>query len=291
MKWWHNRGLRVRTKPAGRTREELDTMNTRKLIAGALGASLLIGAMPGMALAQDDGTEATPEGIDWVLSTLAGDAVPEGVEVTLVLSGGEAVGSAGCNSYFGSYELDGDALTFPDPFGLTQRLCDDSVMAVEDAYLPLLQETASWSIDDAGALSLADADGTVGLVYGEAPIDVTGSDVEALVATLGDLQTQIDEASAQVAAVAAETEAIPVNKFDKRVKKLEDKTEGLNVEGLKKRISALEKETADQAAKIADINLTINKLRDRIRVLEASDAEQEERISALEEAVLTDTPA
>jgi heat shock protein HslJ len=266
-------------------------MNARKLIAGALGAALLLGALPGMALAQDDTTEVTPEGVDWVLSTLAGDAVPEGIEVTLVLSGGEAVGSAGCNSYFGAYELDGDALTFPDPFGLTRRLCEDPVMAVEDAYLPLLQETASWSIDDAGALSLADADGTVGLVYGEAPIDVTGSDVDALVAALGDLQAQIDEASTQVAALAEEAASIDVNRFDKRltateesVAGLEKKVDGVNSNNLKKRIAANEEAIAELEGKVADINLTINKLRDRIRTLEAASEDHEARISALEEA-------
>ncbi len=266
-------------------------MKIQRLLAGALGTTLLLGTLPGMALAQEDTSDITPEGVEWTLTTLAGDPVAEGVEVTLFLSGGEVVGNGGCNSYFGSYELDGDALTFPNPFGITQKLCEDPVMAVEDAYLPLLQDTATWAIDEDGVLSLADADGAVQLVYGEATVDVTESDVEALVATLGDLQDQIDEAAAEVAAVAAETAAIPVNKFDKRVKKLEDKTKGLNVEGLKKRISELEKETVDQAAKIADINLTINKLRNRIQVLEATDEEQEERIAALEQAVLQTAPA
>jgi heat shock protein HslJ len=266
-------------------------MNPRKLVAGALGASLLISALPAMSLAQDETFGSTPEGVEWTLMTLADEPLAPGVTVTLSLDGGEAAGSAGCNSYFGAYELDGDSLTFPEPFGLTQKMCEDEVMAVEDAYLPLLQSTASFAIDEEGALSLADADGAVQLVYGEAIVDITTSDIEALVATLGDLQTQIDEAAAQVEAVAAETEAIPVNKFDKRVKELEDKTKGLNVEGLKKRIEDLEKETVDQADKIAEINVTINKLRDRIRVLEASDVEQNERLDALEEAVGASQPA
>ena len=88
-------------------------MNTRKSRAGALAASMLLGALPGVALAQDAEAEITPEGVEWTLTTLAGDAVPAEVETTLFLSGGEVVGNAGCNSYFGSYEIDGDALTFP----------------------------------------------------------------------------------------------------------------------------------------------------------------------------------
>ena len=267
-------------------------MKIQRLLAGALGTSLLLGALPGMALAQEDTSELTPEGVEWTLSTLAGEAVPEGVETTLFLSGGEVVGNAGCNSYFGSYELSGDSLTFPNPFGATQKLCEDEVMAVEDAYLPLLQETATFAFTDDGALELADANGEVQLVYGETVVDVTVSDVEALVATLGDLQAQIDAASAEVAAVAEETANIPVNKFDKRVKdverrtdnqgkritEVERKTENLNVQALQRRISALE-ETVERLDK------TIDRFRERILALEESDKDHEERIKALEEEV------
>ena len=267
-------------------------MNARKLLVGALSASLLVGALPGLALAQEDTSEITPEGIEWTLSTLAGEAVPAEAEVTLFLSGGEVVGNAGCNSYFGSYELEGDALTFPNPFGVTQKLCEDAVMAVEDAYLPLLQETATFAFTEEGTLELADADGAVQLVYGETVVDVTVSNVEALVATLGDLQAQIDAASAEVAAVAEETASIPVNKFDKRVAdverrtdnqgkrltEVERKTEGLNVQGLQKRISALE-ET------VTRLDKTIDRFRDRIIVLEEADKDHEKRIKALEDEV------
>ncbi len=267
-------------------------MNTRTVLAGALSGALLLGTLPGIALAQDGDPEITLEGVEWTLTTLAGEAVPEAVTTTLFLSGGEVVGDAGCNSYFGSYELDGDALTFPNPFGATQKFCEDQAMAVEDAYLPLLQETATWSIDEAGILSLADAGGTVQLVYGEAPVDVTASDIDTLVATLGDLQTQIDEAVAEVAALEARADSINVDKFDKRltateesVKQLEDKTSGLNVDNLKQRLTEVENLAKANTEKIAEINKTINKLRDRIRVLEESDAEQAQQIAALEEAV------
>ena len=156
-------------------------MNKRQLFAGVLSASLLVSALPGLALAQDETTSddsAMPEDTEWALASLAGETVPAEVETTLLLSGGEAVGNAGCNSYFGGYELDGEMLGFPTPFGLTQKFCEGPAQEVEDAYLPLLQETATWSIDDEGALSLADADGTVQLVFGEALVDVTATDVD-----------------------------------------------------------------------------------------------------------------
>jgi len=279
-----------------RSLEESDTMKIQKLLACALGTSLLLGALPGMTLAQEDTSGITPEGVEWTLATLAGESVPADLEVTLFLSGGEVVGNAGCNSYFGSYELADDALTFPNPFGVTQKLCEDTIMAVEDAYLPLLQETATYALTDDGGLELADADGAVQLVYGETVVDVTMSDVDTLVATLGDLQAQIDAASAEVAAVAAETAAIPVNRFDnrmtdaesrldnqgRRITAVEQRTEGLNVQGLQRRISALE-ET------VTRLDRTIDRFRDRILALEAADGEMEERIKALEDAVFAST--
>ena len=265
------------------------TMDTRKTLAAALAASMLLGALPGVALAQDAGDEATPEGVEWMLDTLAGEAVPAGVEATLALSGGEVAGNAGCNSFFGSYELDGEALTFPDPLGSTLRMCDDAAMAVENAYLPLLQDTATWAIDEEGTLSLADGDGEVQLVFTEAPIDVTASGVNALLAALGDLQAQVDEATAEVEALAEETASIPVNTFDKRltqtekdVTALEKKVGNVNSKTQKKRIDANEAAIAELQGKVADINLTINKLRSRIQALEATAEDHEARIAALE---------
>jgi heat shock protein HslJ len=266
-------------------------MHKRQLFAGALTAGLLVSALPGLVFAQDDDAAASPEGVEWTLTTLAGEPVPEGVETTLLLSGGEAVGNAGCNSYFGSYELDGDSLTFPDPFGVTRMFCEGPQMEVEDAYLPLLQATATWSIDDEGALSLADADGAVQLVYAEAPVDITASDVDALVATLGDLQTQIDEASAEVAALTAAAESIDVNRFDRRLNAAEQSISGLeeqvgdvNSVNLRRRIVALE-ET------VARLDRTIDRFRERIIALEDTTKEQNRRLKALEDAVFVPSPA
>jgi heat shock protein HslJ/uncharacterized coiled-coil protein SlyX len=268
------------------------------LMTSALGASLLISVLPAAAMAQDDAAVLSPEGVEWTLATLAGEPVAEGSDITLFLSGGEVVGNAGCNSYFGSYELSGDTLTFPNPFGVSLKFCEDAVMAVENMYLPLLQDTATFALTDEGALELADSSGTVQLVYGETVVDVTMSDVDALVATLGDLQAQIDAASAEVAAVAAETAAIPVNQFDKRVAdlerrtdnqgqritELERRTEGLNVQGLQRRISALEEA-------VTRLDRTTDRFRDRLIALEEADKVSDERIQALEDAVFVPEPS
>jgi heat shock protein HslJ len=260
-------------------------MDRRRVSAGVLAATVLAAGLPGLALSQDE-PEATLslEGVEWTLTTLASEAVPEGVEVTLFLSGGEVVGSAGCNSYFGSYELDGASLTFPTPFGATQKLCEEPAQGVEDAYLPLLAATATWAIDEQGVLSLSDAAGTAQLVYGEAPVDITASDVDALVATLADLQAQIDEATAEVAALAAATADVDVNRLDRRldgvegqVDELEALVAGISSANLRRRITTLE-ET------VARLDRTVDRFRDRILALEAASAAHEGRITALEDA-------
>jgi heat shock protein HslJ len=259
-------------------------MDKRRLMASTLGIALLSVVVPGAALAQDELSPLTPDGVEWTLTTLAGQDVPAEVEVTLFMSGGEVVGNAGCNSYFGSYEIEGAELSFPNPFGLTQKLCEDPAQAVEDAYLPLLQATAGWAIDEEGALSLSDAEGAVQLIYGEAPVDITASDVDALVATLADLQAQIDEATAEVAALAETTANIPVNRFDRRVTSLEQRVTRLeermgdvNPVNLRSRVAALEETTAR-------LDRTVDRFRDRILALEAASADHAARIAALEEA-------
>ena len=261
-------------------------MNKRQLMAGALSSSLLASALPGLALGQDESADSlSPEGVEWLLTNLAGEAVPEGVQTTLFLSGGEVVGNAGCNSYFGGYELEGDALTFPNPFGVTLQLCEEPAMAVEGAYLPLLQDTAGWFIDEEGALSLTDAEGAVQLVYGEAPVNVTQTDVAALVSTLENLQAQIDEASAEVAALAEEAASIDVIGFDSRLGAVEEEVAGaqeqlggVNVVNLRRRVAALD-ETVER------LDRTSASFSDRIAELERTTREHNRRLSALEEAV------
>ncbi len=60
---------------------------------------------------------------------------------------GTVKGSAGCNSYFGSYQLDGESLTI-GPTGNTEMFCMDpeGVMDQEQEYLTILQQAESYEI-------------------------------------------------------------------------------------------------------------------------------------------------
>jgi heat shock protein HslJ len=57
-------------------------------------------------------------------------------------------GAAGCNSYAGTYLLEGDSLTIPGPLATTMMACAEEVMAQETVFLTNLQAVAGYKIDD-----------------------------------------------------------------------------------------------------------------------------------------------
>ena len=57
--------------------------------------------------------------------------------VSLTLSEGRAYGNAGCNHWFGSYELDGQRLRFSN-LGSTRKMCAEEIMEQEHQFLDLL---------------------------------------------------------------------------------------------------------------------------------------------------------
>lgn len=121
------------------------TIATRVLLAAAL-----VFTVPVATTAQDE--VATPEGTEWHL--VAYDAggpeltpVPWDLAATLTLDDGQAVGSTGCNRYFGSYEIDGERLTFSRGFHTDRGCFDEKQGEVQAAYLAALPPVARWVID------------------------------------------------------------------------------------------------------------------------------------------------
>lgn len=161
-------------------------------MVAALGVALVV-ALPGMTAAQDEAI-VPAEDVHWLLDSYDHDTnllqVPEGVRVTLLLSGGEANGLAGCNSYFGSYEIDETSLSF-GPLATTMMLCEAPAHEVEEAYLALLAGVAGWSLDET-TLQLTDESGQVVLEYGEAEVDLGATGVGDLALELSSMQAQLD---------------------------------------------------------------------------------------------------
>jgi heat shock protein HslJ len=106
------------------------------------------------------------EGTLWTLVSY-GDpsdpqAVLEGSEITAEFDSveGTVSGSAGCNGYFGSYEVDGETIIF-GLLGSTLMACaePEGIMEQEVAYLAVLGSAGTYRIEG-DKLDLVDADGT-----------------------------------------------------------------------------------------------------------------------------------
>lgn len=94
------------------------------------------------------------ENVRWVLTMIDGQPVLEGLTATVVFTpadspaaqSGESTvnGNGGCNGFFGAYTTEGNTLSLPGPFGMTQMLCPDEVMQSEQALLAGLENAQSY---------------------------------------------------------------------------------------------------------------------------------------------------
>ncbi len=71
------------------------------------------------------------------------------ITIEFVSAEGKFQGSAGCNSYFGSYEVEGGQLSIPGPIGSTEMYCmePEGIMDQEQEYLATLQLAESYEMD------------------------------------------------------------------------------------------------------------------------------------------------
>jgi heat shock protein HslJ len=193
----------------------------RNRLFGAILATALVISFPASAAAQDE--SMTPEGIDWTLATYLDDdfvdlvGVPFGVNASLLLEDSIASGSGGCNSFSGSYQLDGTSLTFADELTRTLALCADDIQSVEDAYLSSLPDVTGWAIVN-GVLELSDDFGDALLTFEVRNVAWTAGEMAALMATLAEMQASADE--------------------------LRDRLDNANIVRLRDRVKALEADNA-----------------------------------------------
>jgi heat shock protein HslJ len=117
--------------------------------------------------------EASPAGA-WVATMFRQrDAVSSplpGTEVTAVFGeDGTLAGTAGCNTYRATYEIDGAAITIGEPVA-TEKACTtpEGVMEQEQAYLSALTLAASYAVEG-DRLSLLTAEGTYVAIYERSP--------------------------------------------------------------------------------------------------------------------------
>jgi heat shock protein HslJ len=95
------------------------------------------------------------ENVRWQLASIDGQLVPEGVVANVLFTPagtpanqGEEnsiTGGGGCNTFMGSYNITDDTFT-AGPFAVTQAMCDEAVMQVEQVFLAGLENAQSYQI-------------------------------------------------------------------------------------------------------------------------------------------------
>ena len=92
-------------------------------------------------------------------------SVVEGSEVTATFAeDGTVAGSGGCNTYSGSYTVDGSSLDV-GPLAATQKLCDDEAVSQQEAsYFAALDRVTTFALDG-DHLQVRDADGALQVEY------------------------------------------------------------------------------------------------------------------------------
>ena len=121
-------------------------------------------------------TKLTLEGPTWVLapSPSLGASI-NGLVVSARFVDGRVSGDNGCNSYSGSYTLDGSTLTIGSNLVTTLVGCTGSAATVEQTYMARLHRTRSYEISG-DRLSLLDASGKDLLGYtASGDADLTGT--------------------------------------------------------------------------------------------------------------------
>lgn len=91
--------------------------------------------------------------VTYIAEWIGDDPVIGRTPVSLTLSEGRAYGNAGCNHWFGSYELDGQQIRFSN-LGSTRKLCAEEIMEQEQQFLDILSRVERWDVSSIDQLRL-----------------------------------------------------------------------------------------------------------------------------------------
>jgi len=104
-------------------------------------------------------------GVEWMLEEMDGKTVDHETVSSLMLNErGTAGGKGGCNRFFATITVSGDALAFSQ-IGSTFMACANAAMERERAYFDALGRVATYRLD-AGKLILSDETGRILLRFG-----------------------------------------------------------------------------------------------------------------------------
>jgi heat shock protein HslJ len=109
------------------------------------------------------------DGTAWELESLAGSNLLPGTRITIEFAADQVSGSAGCNTYGGTFRASEGNLTLVDLYA-TEMGCLEppGILDQEATYLTELRSAARYQIDG-GRLAIFDEIGTEVLVYDTSP--------------------------------------------------------------------------------------------------------------------------
>lgn len=124
------------------------------------------------------------ESVSWMLASYrndTGDWTPAlaNAPISLTFADGEVKGSAGCNRYFSTYQIDGQSLTLGD-IASTMMICSDDIVSQEQGYLADLSQAASFQVKE-DTLNLYDAAATPILRFNATPVSATADETRQLI--------------------------------------------------------------------------------------------------------------
>lgn len=99
-------------------------------------------------------------GTSWSLGAIDETPTLQGILVTLTFADGQVSGSSGCNSYGGSYKVNGEKITIRSLVSTLMACQDIDIMEQEQTYMQYLQNAQTYQIDS-DQLQIATIDGKV----------------------------------------------------------------------------------------------------------------------------------
>ena len=132
-------------------------MNSSKRIA-----MICLVAIPMLLVAACDimpGARDPLAGTSWELMSLSGTRPIAGTTITAEFANGQVRGSAGCNSYSGSYQVKGDEITV-GAIAMTEMACLDpkGAMDQEQVFAGMLADAQTFRLSE-GQLQIMISDG------------------------------------------------------------------------------------------------------------------------------------
>ena len=101
-------------------------------------------------------------GTDWAIATINGAPPAAARKAVVTFADGRVSGNAGCNSFGGSYVLEGNRLTV-GPLISTKMACMGPGMTQERAVFDILQQPMAVASNEDGSLTLSNEAGTMTL--------------------------------------------------------------------------------------------------------------------------------